>query len=111
MSVLVVYMNVRNLDQITLAELQAVAKDEGITIEKHDIMLIRTGRMAMLYEEGMQRQWSSAVDIPWHEIPKDLPTDIEMAMCTRWLFAGSGRMVCRQSPPPPGCHRGRCGWS
>ena len=50
------YRNVKHLenDQITLAELQAVAKHENITIEKHDILLIRTGRMALLYDEGME---------------------------------------------------------
>ena len=35
---------------------------------------------AFLYEEAVQRQWSSATDIPWHEL-QPLPDDIERAVC------------------------------
>jgi hypothetical protein len=35
---------------------------------------------AFLYEEAVQRQWSSATDIPWHELTP-LPDDIERAVC------------------------------
>ncbi len=34
----------------------------------------------LLYEEAVQRQWSSATDIPWDEI-QPLPDDMERAMC------------------------------
>jgi hypothetical protein len=34
----------------------------------------------LLYEEGVQRQWSSATDIPWESL-EPLPDDIERAMC------------------------------
>lgn len=34
----------------------------------------------LLYEEAVQRQWSSATDIPWETI-EPLPDDIERAMC------------------------------
>ncbi len=34
----------------------------------------------MLYEEAVQRQWSSARDIPWDTL-EPLPDDIERAMC------------------------------
>jgi len=34
----------------------------------------------LLYEEGVQRQWSSATDIPWETI-EPLPDDMERAMC------------------------------
>src|SRR5262249_62155177 len=34
-----------------------------------------------------------------------------MATCIRFLLAGSSRIECKNSPPPPGVHRGRCGWS
>jgi hypothetical protein len=34
----------------------------------------------LLYEEGVQRQWSSATDIPWETL-EPLPDDIERAMC------------------------------
>ncbi len=40
---------------------------------------------AMLYEEGVQRQWSSATDVPWDEV-KPLPDDLERAMCQLCTF-------------------------
>ena len=52
----------------------------------------------MLYEEGMQRQWSSAVDIPWHEVSPDLPTDIEMAMCTLCTFLTQVEFIAGDLP-------------
>ena len=33
---------------------------------------------SFLYEEALQRQWSSATDVPWHTI-EPLPDDIEQA--------------------------------
>ena len=36
---------------------------------------------------------------------------VEMAIHIRSGSAGSGRTVCRHSPPPPGSQRGRWGWS
>ena len=38
-----------------------------------------------LYEEAMQRQWSSATDVPWHTI-QALPDDIEEAECLMCTF-------------------------
>ncbi len=35
---------------------------------------------ALLYDEAVSRQWSSATDIPWDTI-EELPDDIERAMC------------------------------
>ncbi len=35
---------------------------------------------ALLYEEALARQWSSATDIPWETL-KPLPDDLELAMC------------------------------
>ena len=32
----------------------------------------------LLYEEAVQRQWSSATDIPWAELP-ELPEEMELA--------------------------------
>jgi hypothetical protein len=52
----------------------------------------------LLYEEGMQRQWSTAVDIPWHEIPESLPTDIEMAMCTLCTFLTQVEFIAGDLP-------------
>lgn len=39
-----------------------------------------SGSAALLYEEAVSRQWSSATDIPWTSV-KPLPDDIERAMC------------------------------
>ena len=51
----------------------------------------------LLYEEAMQRQWSSATDIPWDEI-KELPTDIEMAMCTLCTFLTQVEFIAGDLP-------------
>ena len=45
--------------------------------DKSDIW---TENCLMLYEEAVQRQWSSATDIPWHEL-QPLPDEIERAIC------------------------------
>ncbi|MGD9932504.1 MAG: ferritin-like domain-containing protein [Dehalococcoidia bacterium] len=51
----------------------------------------------MLYEEAMQRQWSSAVDIPWDEI-HELPDDLEMAMCTLCTFLTQVEFIAGDLP-------------
>jgi len=51
----------------------------------------------LLYEEAMQRQWSSATDIPWDEI-KELPDDIEMAMCTLCTFLTQVEFIAGDLP-------------
>ena len=51
----------------------------------------------LLYEEANQRQWSSAVDIPWSEI-KELPEDIEMAMCTLCTFLTQVEFIAGDLP-------------
>lgn len=70
---------------------------------KADIWL---DNVAMLYEEAVQRQWSSATDIPWETI-EPLPDDIERAECMFATFltevefiAGDvpGRWVAYTSP-------------
>jgi hypothetical protein len=61
---------------------------------------------AMLYEEAVARQWSSATDIPWETI-QELPDDMEMAMCQVCTFLTQieyiaaevpGRWVAKLSP-------------
>lgn len=50
----------------------------GYTVlDKADVWANNLGH---LYEEAVQRQWSSATDIPWHTI-EPLPDDLERAMC------------------------------
>lgn len=52
---------------------------------------------ALLYEEAMQRQWASAVDIPWDSI-EELPTDLEMAMCTLCTFLTQVEFIAGDLP-------------
>jgi hypothetical protein len=39
----------------------------------------------LLYEEAVQRQWSSATDIPWADLP-ELPEELELAMSQLCTF-------------------------
>ena len=49
-----------------------------ITIkDKHELWADNAGE---LYEEAIQRRWSSATDIPWETL-EPLPEDVETAMC------------------------------
>jgi kynurenine formamidase len=47
---------------VTLADLQNTAKKQGITIEKHDILVIHTGWLNRYYEEGAQALFQPGVD-------------------------------------------------
>lgn len=51
----------------------------------------------LLYEEALQRQWSSARDIPWETI-KDMPDDLEMAMCTLCTFLTQVEFIAGDVP-------------
>jgi len=61
---------------------------------KSDIWL---SNAAMLYEEAVQRQWSSATDIPWDTI-KPLPDDIERAQCQLATFLTEVEFVAADVP-------------
>lgn len=50
-----------------------------------------------LYEEALQRQWSSATDIPWHTI-QPLPDDIEQAECQLATFLTEVEFVAGDVP-------------
>lgn len=52
---------------------------------------------AMLYEEALQRQWSSATDVPWHSI-RPLPDDIERAECQLATFLTEVEFVAGDVP-------------
>ncbi len=52
---------------------------------------------ADLYEEAIQRQWSSATDIPWHTL-KPLPDDIEIAECELATFLTDVEFVAGDVP-------------
>jgi hypothetical protein len=51
----------------------------------------------LLYEEANQRQWSSAVDIPWDEV-KPISEDLEMAMCTLCTFLTQVEFIAGDLP-------------
>ena len=61
---------------------------------KADIWL-RNG--AQLYEEAVQRQWSSATDVPWHTL-EELPDDIERAECQLATFLTEVEFVAGDVP-------------
>ena len=50
-----------------------------------------------LYEEALQRQWSSATDIPWHTL-KPLPDDVEEAECLLCTFFNEVEFVAGDVP-------------
>ncbi len=52
---------------------------------------------SMLYEEAVQRQWSSATDIPWEQL-KPLPDKIERAMCQLCTFLTEVEFIAGDTP-------------
>ena len=61
---------------------------------KSDVWL-RNG--AQLYEEAVQRQWSSSTDIPWHTL-EALPDEIERAECQLTTFLTEVEFVAGDVP-------------
>ncbi len=51
----------------------------------------------MLYEEALQRQWSSATDIPWEEMP-ELDDDLELAMSQLCTFLTQVEFIAGDLP-------------
>ncbi len=51
----------------------------------------------LLYEEAVQRQWSSAVDVPWADLP-DLPEEIEVAMSQLCTFLTQVEFIAGDVP-------------
>ena len=51
----------------------------------------------MLYEEAVQRQWSSATDIPWETI-EELPDEIERAFCQLCTFLTEVEFIAGDTP-------------
>jgi len=51
----------------------------------------------LLYEEAVQRQWSSATDIPWHTL-RPLPDDIERAWCQFATFLTEVEFIAGDTP-------------
>jgi hypothetical protein len=61
---------------------------------KHEIWLENA---SFLYEEALQRQWSSATDVPWDTI-EPLPDDIEQAQCELATFLTEVEFVAGDVP-------------
>ena len=51
----------------------------------------------LLYEEALQRQWGSATDIPWHELP-ELDDDLELAMSQLCTFLTQVEFIAGDEP-------------
>ncbi len=62
--------------------------------EKSDVW---AENIAELYEEAVARQWSSASDIPWHEL-RALPDDLERAMCQLCTFLTEVEFIAADAP-------------
>ena len=52
---------------------------------------------AMLYEEAVQRQWSSATDIPWDQL-EQLPDDVERAYSQFCTFLTEVEFIAGDTP-------------
>jgi hypothetical protein len=52
---------------------------------------------SLLYEEAVQRQWSSATDIPWETL-QPLPDDVERAMCQFCTFLTEVEFIAGDVP-------------
>jgi hypothetical protein len=51
----------------------------------------------LLYEEAVQRQWSSATDIPWEKL-EELPDEIERAFCQLCTFLTEVEFIAGDTP-------------
>ena len=63
----------------------------------HTLSEIWLDNAEYLYEEALQRQWSSATDIPWHTL-KPLPDDVEEAECLLCTFFNEVEFVAGDVP-------------
>ena len=62
--------------------------------EKSDIW---ADNASMIYEEAVQRQWSSATDIPWETV-EPLPDDVEEAICQICTFLTEVEFIAGDAP-------------
>lgn len=78
----------------------AAAREDAYRIGGYEIRSkkdIWLENAAALYEEALQRQWSSATDIPWETI-KELPDDVEQAQCQLCTFLTEVEFVAADVP-------------
>ena len=87
-------------DNLTARPLGAIAR-EGIP--QYGAYSFRTKQevwgynLRKLYEEAVNRQWSSATDVPWHTL-EPLPDDIERAECQLATFFNEVEFVAADVP-------------
>ncbi|MBF6599260.1 MAG: ferritin-like domain-containing protein [Dehalococcoidia bacterium] len=62
-----------------------------------DAASVWSANATMLYEEAVQRQWSSATDIPWGQIAP-LADDVERAMCQLCTFLTEVEFIAGDTP-------------
>src|SRR3989304_3496565 len=79
--------------------LRAKPGKRGLTLDEIEIGAVGEvpEHTRLLYGEAGQRQWSSATDIPWHEI-QPLPDDIERAMCQLCTFLTEVEFIAGDTP-------------
>ncbi|HEX5480890.1 MAG TPA: ferritin-like domain-containing protein [Dehalococcoidia bacterium] len=66
----------------------------GYVLRKNDVW---SRNATLLYEEAVQRQWSSATDIPWDRLV-ELPDDIERAMSQLCTFLTEVEFIAGDTP-------------
>jgi hypothetical protein len=87
-------------DNMTGRPRGAGARPESFRIGNYSILTkneIWLDNVSFLYEEALQRQWSSATDVPWHTI-EPLPDDIEEAECELATFLTEVEFVAGDVP-------------
>ena len=86
-------------DNQTLRPRGAVARQRAPKVgrpyvQKTEVWAANAG---MLYEEAVQRQWSSATDVPWESLAP-LPDDLERAMCQLCTFLTEVEFIAGDVP-------------
>jgi hypothetical protein len=66
----------------------------GYMLQKNDIW---SKNATLLYEEAVQRQWSSATDIPWDKL-EPLPDEVELAMSQLCTFLTEVEFIAGDTP-------------
>jgi hypothetical protein len=89
----------QNAEDLTMAQ-RGSARASGVPRIGYHIRKksdIWSDNAAMLYEEAVQRQWSSATDIPWDEL-KPLPDDVERAYSQFCTFLTEVEFIAGDTP-------------
>lgn len=66
----------------------------GYMLRKNEVW---SQNATLLYEEAVQRQWSSATDIPWETL-EELPDDVERAMSQLCTFLTEVEFIAGDTP-------------